>query len=380
MEETPIQFPVRGIDLARAFVRQTGETTARAVNVRAFDPLEDRHRGGSRDGLARWIDVALPAEVQGIGVVLATGEEFVIGYYPFEWPAFVVNPTNFAPVRPGGSGEPQLPGLVPSLSWSPGATSLYEDEAFGLTHYNPVALDPRDDSPLAGTFGFDVAIGSLFGHVATRQVVATFTPTDTATFRKGQSKYTFTRKKTRTYVDWSPTTSVAVNTVLDGTILNATGKNRDDDTSVAGTVYYDLYGPDGEAIAPADGATLDQENATYTIVALFKPTDAVRYDSSRKTVSFTTDAVVGGPPYTFTAYNLYYSGFIFNYVPSLVDIRDSGGNLFNTVGFAEFHPSLYSTLVSGGNDSLNPWPGPLVLTVGDYNDPDGGGMGTWHYP
>jgi hypothetical protein len=165
MEEKPIEFPVRGIDLARAFVRQTGETTARAVNVRAFDPLEDRHRGGSRDGLARWIDDALAGEIQGIGAVAATGEEFVIGYYPFQWPDFVVNTSNFAPVRPGGSGEPQLPGLVPELSWSPGATSLYEDEAFGVTHYNPAAVDPRDDTPLAGTFAFDVLIGSLFGHV-----------------------------------------------------------------------------------------------------------------------------------------------------------------------------------------------------------------------
>lgn len=379
MEETPLQFPVRGIDLARAFARQTGETTARAVNVRAFDPLEDRHRGGSRDGLTRWIDAALPAEIQGIGAVASTGEEFVIGYYPFHWPGFIVNPTNYAPVRPGGSGEPQLPGLVPTLAWTPDKSALYEDEAFAVGELDATATDPRDLSSLAGTFSYDPAAGTLFGHVATRTVTVTFTPTDTATFRKAQTTYTFHRKKTLTYVDWSPTTSVAVNTVLDGAILTAAGKNKDDDTSVAGTVTYDLFGPDGLAIAPADGATLDQADVEYTIVALFTPTNATRYESSTKTVVFTTDAAAGGPPYTFTARDIFH-GFVFNLAASTVDVRDSANVIVDSVPFSEIKPSLYTFLVAGGYTSGSPWAGPLTMTVGDYNAIDGGGTGTWHYP
>jgi hypothetical protein len=385
MEEKPIEFPVRGIDLARAFVRQTGETTARAVNVRAFDPLEDRHRGGSRDGLARWIDDALAGEIQGIGAVAATGEEFVIGYYPFQWPDFVVNTSNFAPVRPGGSGEPQLPGLVPELSWSPGATSLYEDEAFGVTHYNPAALDPRDDTPLAGTFAFDVLIGSLFGHVATRQVIATFTPTDTATFRKGQTAFTFRRKKTPTKVAWTPPSSVDKDTVVDGSILSAVGQDKGTSALVAGTIYYDAWYFDPEtgdrvALSPVDGATLGVATIYY-FVALFKPTNATRYNSSRLevTIAVTETGGSGTGPYTFRARDLWPSVFVFGHVASTVDVYDSTMVLANSVAFGAMDLDLFNSLVEGGYTEDSPAPGPVIVSVADNMELDGGGLGTWAY-
>lgn len=60
-----LRFPVRGIDLSQGFASQPPGTTAHGVNVRAFDPLQARQRGGSRPGLARYVDAAMP----GTGVI-----------------------------------------------------------------------------------------------------------------------------------------------------------------------------------------------------------------------------------------------------------------------------------------------------------------------
>jgi len=50
-----IQFPFKGIDETRAYRRQPEMTTPFAVNVRPFDGIEHRLRGGQRDGHANYI-------------------------------------------------------------------------------------------------------------------------------------------------------------------------------------------------------------------------------------------------------------------------------------------------------------------------------------
>lgn len=62
--EKDIRFPGAGIDTSRAFVAQPNRpsydgtylrTTFDAENVRAFDAVQNRMRGGSRPGLAKYI-------------------------------------------------------------------------------------------------------------------------------------------------------------------------------------------------------------------------------------------------------------------------------------------------------------------------------------
>jgi hypothetical protein len=55
-QEVPSAFPVGGVDVSCEFARQPAGTTADASNVRGYETLEDRLRGGSRAGLAKWID------------------------------------------------------------------------------------------------------------------------------------------------------------------------------------------------------------------------------------------------------------------------------------------------------------------------------------
>lgn len=58
-----LNFPCAGIDTSSPFSRQPArqitegiwsKTTPEAINVRAFDPLQDRMRGGSRPGLVKY--------------------------------------------------------------------------------------------------------------------------------------------------------------------------------------------------------------------------------------------------------------------------------------------------------------------------------------
>lgn len=78
-----VHFPTAGIDLSHAFVlqppRQTSQdkwarTTPFGLNVRGFDPVSNRERGGARCGLSKYIAGPTVAEwvVQEINVVVCT--------------------------------------------------------------------------------------------------------------------------------------------------------------------------------------------------------------------------------------------------------------------------------------------------------------------
>ena len=49
-----IPFPHKGIDKGRATSQQAPETSPAMNNVRLFDVLDHRARGGQRPGLGKW--------------------------------------------------------------------------------------------------------------------------------------------------------------------------------------------------------------------------------------------------------------------------------------------------------------------------------------
>jgi hypothetical protein len=57
---TDMPFPVSGLATDDAYAEQRPGTTPDAVNVRTQDSFEDRARGGSRPGLAKYISQRLP--------------------------------------------------------------------------------------------------------------------------------------------------------------------------------------------------------------------------------------------------------------------------------------------------------------------------------
>lgn len=52
-DESPVPFPLGGIDDSSPFCKQPKLTTPEGVNVRAGDPVDERARGGSRPGTSK---------------------------------------------------------------------------------------------------------------------------------------------------------------------------------------------------------------------------------------------------------------------------------------------------------------------------------------
>ena len=49
-----IPFPFKGVDKGRAAHQQSPDTSSNINNMRLFDTLDDRARGGQRPGLDKW--------------------------------------------------------------------------------------------------------------------------------------------------------------------------------------------------------------------------------------------------------------------------------------------------------------------------------------
>jgi hypothetical protein len=76
-----LMFPIRGLDRADGFGQQREGTTPTGNNVRGYEPLTKRLRGGARPGLARYVNHAPAAEWQELNlVVLPSGTALGISF------------------------------------------------------------------------------------------------------------------------------------------------------------------------------------------------------------------------------------------------------------------------------------------------------------
>lgn len=57
-----VLFPTLGINITEEYDEQPKATSPDAVNVVGFEALTQRDRGGSRPGLVRFVDQALPLD------------------------------------------------------------------------------------------------------------------------------------------------------------------------------------------------------------------------------------------------------------------------------------------------------------------------------
>lgn len=58
----PLSFPLAGIDSSDPVDSQRPMTTRDSLNVRSIEPSALRLRGGSRSGISKFIDQALPSQ------------------------------------------------------------------------------------------------------------------------------------------------------------------------------------------------------------------------------------------------------------------------------------------------------------------------------
>ena len=74
-----LTFPIKGLDQSKGYESQPAGTTHNAVNVRNFEALTRRGRGGSRQFLTRYVDDQLPGYIQNLNFVVEHKGEAVLG-------------------------------------------------------------------------------------------------------------------------------------------------------------------------------------------------------------------------------------------------------------------------------------------------------------
>lgn len=94
-QEVGVGFPTSGVDTTCEYGRQPPGTAADASNVRTFEAVTRRNRGGSRPGLSRYIDAT------------------VVGDFPVQHLTLLVDPTVDALAAPT---DAQFPGFIPDPS------------------------------------------------------------------------------------------------------------------------------------------------------------------------------------------------------------------------------------------------------------------------
>jgi hypothetical protein len=80
--------------------------------------------------------------------------------------------------------------IVPTINWTPAATTFAYGTALDSTELNATAVD-GGGNPIAGSFSYNFPLGTVLG-VGTANVTATFTPTDPTTYSSNSATITFT--------------------------------------------------------------------------------------------------------------------------------------------------------------------------------------------
>lgn len=77
----PLEFPSKGIDVSSQ--EPPPGFTEQGVNVRWFESVSERGRGGSRPGLSRFINDQLPGVIQDLNVVVGVSGDALLGNTEF---------------------------------------------------------------------------------------------------------------------------------------------------------------------------------------------------------------------------------------------------------------------------------------------------------
>lgn len=124
----PLEFPSKGIDVSVPNEEPAADTTDVGVNVRFFESVSERGRGGSRSGLSRYIDDQLPGVVQDLNVIVSVAGEAMGGFLPFDgwstsWPyGWLWEGSGGGPGEGGSSGQggfPPVPDRPPASETNP---------------------------------------------------------------------------------------------------------------------------------------------------------------------------------------------------------------------------------------------------------------------
>lgn len=173
--ELGMQFPLKGIDVSCEYTRQPDLTTPAAFNVRSFDIIEERGRGGGRPGLSRFLDETVngTALIQHLAILVdpTTAALGISGYDP----AAGGDPTNI--VDPSGLDvDGNHRDRILNADGTPGVLVRYiRSGGSGFRHRIDPGIAPPPPPPPPGTIQLvDTASAGDAGSDSTFPVTADF--------------------------------------------------------------------------------------------------------------------------------------------------------------------------------------------------------------
>jgi hypothetical protein len=158
---------------------------------------------------------------------------------------------------------------TPVVTWNKPADITYGTALSG-TQLNA-------STPVAGTFNYNPAGGTVLSAGSNQTLSVTFTPTDTANYNNSSKSVSINVLKATPVITWNNPADITYGTALSGTQLNAS-------TPVAGTFNY----------TPSGGTVLSAGN-NQTLSVTFTPTDTTNYNNSSKSVTINVNAPIPTP-------------------------------------------------------------------------------------
>jgi CSLREA domain-containing protein len=237
---------------------------------------------------------------------------------------------------------------IPVLAWTPTSPIVY-GTALSPAQFNATAT--YSGNPVAGTFSYSSAIGTILG-AGTHTLTVTFTPSDTTTYSTPTPITANIAVTAATPVlGWLAPASITYGTALTGTQLNATATYNGN--PVAGVFTY----------TTGSGTVLSV--GMHTLTASFIPNDTTDYNTPAGTVSTTIMVVPATPTLQWA------TPAPIPYGTALTGTQLSATATYNAnpvAGAFAYTPAL-GTVLSVGSHTLSATFIPSDTT--DYNTPTG---------
>lgn len=309
-----IDWPMHGLDVTDEFAVQAPGTTTDCVNVRTFEAMTQRGRGGVRPGISRYIDQrvgGLVSPIQHLNYIVDPQAEALVAPDETIGLDFIPDPsTNNLRTRNPGLGEgpgiersvrrkgnarqtnrkrPSVGKVTPDINWSNPADILAGTPLSG-TQLNAIATDPSSHLAVAGVFTYTPPSGTVLGIGAAQNLHVNFAPTDTATYNSASGDVSinvnglFRQVHSASFSGAGPTITFASNLTAGNVVLVVVGC---EDSSAGTTVTvtdsqgnaYSQVGGYARAVENAGGAEVSMSFWSATAGSSGPDTVTVTYSS-----------------------------------------------------------------------------------------------------
>lgn len=174
-----LPFPAHGVNLVTEFESQPPQTTPIGINVRAFDSLALRNRGGSRPGLAEYIPLTVlgfPSTIQHLNIIVdptVAGLAFDGSDLPPDETELdpstnnhrIRNPPPGRQVRKKGSGRGLNVFVPPPPKPKPNVFPLYIPPGATFVAFIGITLQVIDQSMVGSIVMINVTVGFFVGGI-----------------------------------------------------------------------------------------------------------------------------------------------------------------------------------------------------------------------